>query len=664
MGSQQELFHEPSQVLTPSIDRLDPAIWVKRLVIWEDKEKVIRDIPLRRGLNIIWSPDPGSDDAVLGQSSGSGHGAGKTLFCRLIRYCLGEDRFANEELRHAIAQNLPQGIVGAEVMVGDTQWSVVRPIGITRKHWAVSDQALEDVIADDPPATGITPLIDAISTLNFPIDLESTLPGTSSNKAWLYALGWLSRDQECRFDHLLDWRHTDAKTDSPLLGLGKDDILLAVRLYLNLISGEEMEARKQRDNLPNEDQIKRNIDYHQRTIERIAKELTESLGVTPITDTTDPLSLNTYEKAASTNLAATKEAAPSIILSDDLKRRQSRLDNLIGQEALLNENIRQADARSSLQDKHVASLNSEHGKLNGDALKAEFGDICPICNVSIDMALAEGCKLSHKLMDVDKIEGDKSRIQNDIDNCINAKAIYDKQKKRYQAEVGSVVTEMGSLRKAINEETQKNRQAQDVHLKKQFHAEQLVKKGKQLSTFLDEKTKQEKALINRASDSEKITKQLTKLRGKHQAAMTRLNDLFSYVAKAVLKGNTSASITLTEKRLIDSVSLGGAAMTSFKAVIFDLAALMLTIEGKSHLPAFLLHDSPREADLGISYYHKPFLLMKKLEGLAPEPPFQYIITTTTEPPRDLIDSECHILTLDGSDPEERLLKRDLLGFGT
>ena len=95
---------------------------------------------------------------------------------------------------------------------------------------------------------------------------------------------------------------------------------------------------------------------------------------------------------------------------------------------------------------------------------------------------------------------------------------------------------------------------------------------------------------------------------------------------------------------------GGLAMTSLKAVVFDLAALLLTIEGRSHLPAFLLHDSPREADLGLSYYHKLFLFVRKLEAIADEPPFQYIVTTTTEPPKNLIDTDCHIVTLDGGEP--------------
>jgi hypothetical protein len=103
---QGELFPEPIVAIHPDLTRCEPRLWVRRLMIWEDPEKLIRDIRLRRGLNVIWSPDPGTATATVGRGDGSGHGAGKTLFCRLLRYCLGEDTFANDDLRRSIAEHL------------------------------------------------------------------------------------------------------------------------------------------------------------------------------------------------------------------------------------------------------------------------------------------------------------------------------------------------------------------------------------------------------------------------------------------------------------------------------------------------------------------------------------------------------------------------------
>src|ERR1035441_10101513 len=134
MARQGELFPNPEVAVALDSSRGEPRLWVRRLVIWEKPGEIIREVRLRRGLNIIWSPDPGAGLADLGRDAGSGQGAGKTLFCRLLRYCLGEDGYSNEDLRKSIAGLLPGGLVGAELVIQGRPWAVVRPIGQTRKH--------------------------------------------------------------------------------------------------------------------------------------------------------------------------------------------------------------------------------------------------------------------------------------------------------------------------------------------------------------------------------------------------------------------------------------------------------------------------------------------------------------------------------------------------
>jgi len=71
-----------------------------------------------------------------------------------------------------------------------------------------------------------------------------------------------------------------------------------------------------------------------------------------------------------------------------------------------------------------------------------------------------------------------------------------------------------------------------------------------------------------------------------------------------------ASLALSGQGLQADVEVGGMAMESLKAIAFDLAALLMSIEGHSMLPAFLVHDSPREADLGEAIYHDYFASFK------------------------------------------------------
>ena len=106
-----------------------------------------------------------------------------------------------------------------------------------------------------------------------------------------------------------------------------------------------------------------------------------------------------------------------------------------------------------------------------------------------------------------------------------------------------------------------------------------------------------------------------------------------------------------------SIDFGGdrttAAIDSLKVLAFDLAALCLSIEGATRVPAFL------EADLGLSIYHQLFQLVREIEKKAGQPLFQYIVTTTTRPSDDLAREPWLVLTVRGSPGHERLLGCDL-----
>lgn len=154
MARQPDLLAAELKLKLPA--RTEPRLWLRRLAIWEDLNKdPIREIGLHPGLNVIWSPDAATGDA----NRAIGHGSGKTLFCRLIRYCLGEDRFADEDLRAKIALKFPDGWVGAEVMLDGECWAVMRPIGSLRRHAAERGKTLEELRQAGPTNTGLGQLI-------------------------------------------------------------------------------------------------------------------------------------------------------------------------------------------------------------------------------------------------------------------------------------------------------------------------------------------------------------------------------------------------------------------------------------------------------------------------------------------------------------------------
>ena len=102
-----------------------------------------------------------------------------------------------------------------------------------------------------------------------------------------------------------------------------------------------------------------------------------------------------------------------------------------------------------------------------------------------------------------------------------------------------------------------------------------------------------------------------------------LSLLFSDVLGELVPGEIKGEVKLDGNGLSLKVELGGerstAAIDSLKVVAFDLASLAMSIEGLTHLPAFLLHDSPREADLGLSIYHRLFEFARNLQRFGPDP---------------------------------------------
>ena len=139
---------DPPQQIQAASQRLEPALWVRRICVVDElkagSEHVIRNIELRRGLNIIWAPtrEPADGNALF-QSGVAGHTAGKSTLCRLIRYVLGEHSFATDKTRKRIRERFPNGWVVAEVVVAGAPWIVARAFGIGAHPFSISNATLE-----------------------------------------------------------------------------------------------------------------------------------------------------------------------------------------------------------------------------------------------------------------------------------------------------------------------------------------------------------------------------------------------------------------------------------------------------------------------------------------------------------------------------------------
>lgn len=154
----------------------------------------------------------------------------------------------------------------------------------------------------------------------------------------------------------------------------------------------------------------------------------------------------------------------------------------------------------------------------------------------------------------------------------------------------------------------------------------------------------------------------------HDSNRELLNRIFSEAARVVLpSASYDGRVRFQDRELSFQITHGGAmsgeAMETLAVLLADVSCLIFnSLSAGSHLPGFLLHDSPREADLGLRLYHSFIRFVADVEAdyrAHGGCPFQYILTTTTPPPKSVVAESHMALRLDASKESELLFRRNL-----
>lgn len=649
MPKQHEFFQE-QLVVRPPPDASGPRLWVRRLVIWRSAGgEVIRDIALRPGLNIVWTPD---DERI-------GHGGGKTLFCRLLRYCLGEERFAPDEQRERIAAVMPDGLVGAEVILDGTYWGIVRPLGTRRRHMAVPEGKLDEIAKGDEPSTGMEPFLDAVEKSLITSSVAGLIPRhRQEHRGWPIALAWLTRDQECRFDHVLDWRSTASDSESPARALNQTEKLDALRAFLRAITPEEQAKRREIAELEaKKHALDQEIAHRRWEAGRLRKRLVSTLGVSADMPAESSIAIGQLREAAQerfakeTGIATAKDASEVEAALQDYDAAREEVTSL-----KLKLGVAEANIQTS--ERIIPKIAGEVPGLSY-AIQEASSFPCPICEVPIDRVLAEGCKLSHKLPDLkacgERLERTRTELAEENKRLQSAKA------EKVQVQQQLAVALQGE--KTQQERVKKLQSARNSREAAWYAAKRLIEEVAQLAKLAEEQTSADGKVADFVKTIEEERERLGAFVEQQTRAFSDISLKFDPIVKRLLGPDAAGTVTLKGNGLNLEVQMGGnrstPAIDSLKIVAFDLAALCRSIEGASCVPAFLLHDSSREADLGLSIYHQVFVLARWLEAIGKAPLFQYIVTTTTAPPADLAKEPWLVLSLQGAPAEKRLLKCDL-----
>lgn len=648
MLRQPELFESEFRI-NPLPGSKAPRLWIKRLVIWSEPGKVVRDIELRPGLNIIWTPD----------DQGIGHGGGKTLFSRLIRYCMGEDRFAPEDHRNSIAAAFPNGLIGAEAILDGTQWTIVRPLGIRRRHIAVVAPSVYEVDPLDAPANDLEPFRKAIENAFIGPGVQSLISGTSNLKtAWPIALAWLTRDQECRFDHVLDWRAATSDSDSPVRALDKSERLNALRAFLQAITADELTCRNDVNALDSEKrEMESSIGHRAWEIARTKGKLITALNLREMDLPPGDLMLEAMRRAAHTRITAAAQL-PLETENVDIQLARRTYEEAVGHVSALRKELAGYDAQIPVMESLRARIAGELPGLDY-ALKEAGSFPCPICEVPIDRVLADKCKLSHKLPD---LESCRKRLERTTQEYKHASDQLD-ETKALRGTARKTLASAEARADARRDQLHLLEAARDAREKQWDMAQQLKRDVEHLASLASEQALEEVKLAQTQESIESRRGSIGAFIDKQNRVISNVGERFDQIIRFIVGDEAGGRVTLDGNGLHLAVEMGGnrstSAIDSLKVIAFDLAALILSIEGATKVPAFLLHDSPREADLGLPLYHRIFELLNWLESAGGTPLFQYIITTTTPPPDPLRVAPWLRLRLLGSPSRERLLCRDL-----
>ena len=645
------LFPNPVFSITPEAGRTEPRLWVRRMLILREPGQVIRDITLRPGLNIVWSPDPETREAPMG------HGGGKTTFCRLLRYCLGEDSFAPESQRRGIRSKFPSGFVGAEILLDGRQWAVLRSLGERHRDIVIANGTLDDSLRKGTSVTGVKPLREAITNAIIGNAVRLMPSSLGESGAWEAGLAWASRDQECRFGDHLTWRDTNSDSHSPVRGLSREDLLMIVRAFIGALSTAEIEAQQRADvGSRSAASYRSKLERVDWQIERLHGELAATLMVAGLIPGT-PLAAEGFKAAAAANLAKVLKL-PAAHTTTDLKRarleRDAVRDEFLGLTTEFDGVVIRIDEREKMATFMRSQLPEAYARLT-----KEKNPICPICEVPISQALAEGCRISTANCDLEALQERVSNLRAEIHREGN--------------EIASLKAERSTLTGAIERARQRLEPATQTvaALERTYYDRSTTLRDAQ--RLVDDADRYGALVLERAASAAsagQVTEELEKTReslAAHRASVAEsiqhLSGWFDIVLQELVPGEIKGTAKLDGNGLTLKVDLGGerstAAIDSLKVVAFDFAALLMSIEGRTRLPSFLVHDSPREADLGLSIYSRLFDLARRLESFGPAPLFQYIVTTTTEPPLEFRGEPWLRLTVHGGPAAERLLRADL-----
>ncbi len=639
------MFPDEAEPLVTPCDRTEPTVWVRRLVVVGDSTPdatVIRDVEFKTGLNIIRVAD-----RPPGETRPIGHSVGKTLLARLIRYCLGEAHFAEADTTAAVRSKRPGAYVLAEIRVAGASWVVARPLraGSAGNSWSVRADDWHAALAENVERLRYAEFVDAMTAVVVAPPPTFTLPHAGHAPRWVDVLAWLARDYECHYRNHNEWRAPEA--DSGTARLHLDDAGLLMSWAMGLLDTTEIEEQARRTAL-HADHAK--AEQEAARLARQIEVLRPALGKALDLDA-DALAAGLFGSAAEDAIRTRQERLTALLkdFSDDAAAQGLRTEAVQTAAAVTTAemDLRRLEGQRTATQAEIRQLEdaSQPPPLDPFDPRArcplEVG--CPFhpSNITPVSDPSRAARLAVRRPELAAVAEQITERTRDLPglrrHADDAQTRYDAdQRTRLERSRGTLATigRLDALTEQLTEFTaaQREREVQE-------------KKAERLNAQIEESQKKQRAA-----------------KGAHAKRRNQVSRCFDRAIKALLGPEAGGQVTLDARGMKPepdgTVPVRGGAFRSLGTVLaFDLGCLAAAVEGVGRLPAFWLHDSPRDADIEPVLYERLFRFARDLEQVygEREPAFQYIVATTTAPPEELGQSPFARLTLDARDETGLLL---------
>ncbi len=625
--------------LTWSSRHVSPRLWVQRIALFSSFSPAAKfqEVTFTRGLNLIVgldAPNPAREGDF------GGHSVGKTTLCRLIRYCLGEPTFSTAQDQKFIRENFPQGWVGCELYLNGELWSVLLPFDRGERvivPRAAVNESLEELFTQEKA--------DSQYTL-YQQTLESLLPPDANRAdalfAWRHLLAWLTRDQKCIQDNFWDWRTPESESGSPQHRSRKKEGEHLVRAVLGLLVGEENKLREGiaelQENLNKAEAAKQEV--------AVLPELHKNIALKQL--------------ASHCTIAGIKpgkplpEAAFMLHLAEEEKGIEFLEQEYNKLRLELSETQQSVKYWRKFREQQQNLLNPQKGYLDGLRSPQEEDPNL----TEIKAAADEECLAAILHRDCERIQEIRNALEQK-QRGIDLSSIM--SEKEYQRVIATIETIENRVQRAEEREAIAIKNAMELKETKiplaykklmtayrqqdaqKTHWEAL-KEAWGVLYFNAPNTAYQHAMQSvRKLEEELDNKQMTLSIARRENAENAkgIAAIFDRLIKKVINATCQGKFIAGDELAFSVAANGeisGDALKVVRTVLGDFASMLYSIDDRALHPGFLVHDSPRQADMSLAWYQRILTQAAEISEAAgghDKAPFQYIVTTTTAPPESL-----------------------------